>query len=255
MQAVGHTFLVTGGGSGLGAAAARRLADAGARVVIADVDREAGEHVAQELGAQALFVPTDVSDEQDAAAAVDSATARFGALHGAISCAGVAVAERLLGRDGVHRLASFTRVIGVNLIGTFNVMRFAARAMEKNTPGPHGERGVIVNTASIAAFEGQTGQTAYSASKAAIVGMTLPAARELARAGIRVMAIAPGVFETPMVESMSADVRASLSAQVPFPARLGAPFEFAALVLHIIENPMLNGAVIRLDGALRMASK
>lgn len=255
MRASGHIFLITGGASGLGAATVRRLADAGARVVIADLDRDAGERMAQEIGGQARFVLTDVTDEVQVAAAVDAATNHFGALHGAISCAGIAIAERLLGRDGPHRLDSFTRVIDVNLIGTFNVMRFAARAMEKNAPDGDGERGVLVNTASISAFEGQVGQLAYSASKAAIVGMTLPAARELARTGIRVMAIAPGIFETPMMAGMSEAVRASLSAQVPFPSRLGQPHEYAALVVHIIENAMLNGEVIRLDGALRMASK
>ncbi|MCI3953926.1 MAG: 3-hydroxy-2-methylbutyryl-CoA dehydrogenase [Burkholderiales bacterium] len=254
MRASGHIFLITGGASGLGAATVRRLADAGARVVIADLDRDAGERMAQEIGDQARFVRTDVTDEVQVAAAVDAARNHFGALHGAISCAGVAIAERLLGRDGPHRLDSFTRVIDVNLIGTFNVMRFAARAMEKTAPGD-GERGVLVNTASISVFEGQVGQVAYSASKAAIVGMTLPAARELARTGIRVMAIAPGVFETPMMAGMSEAVRASLSVQVPFPSRLGQPHEYAALVVHIIENAMLNGEVIRLDGALRMASK
>ena len=256
MQAGGLTFLVTGGGSGLGAATARHLAEAGARIVIADLNEEAGQRIAGELGASAaLFVRTDVSDEAAVAAAVDAALQRFGALHGAISCAGVALAERLLGRGGLHRLDSFVRVMNVNVIGTFNVMRFAAQAMERNAPAAHGERGVVINTASIAAFEGQTGQVAYSAAKAGIVGMTLPAARELAHAAIRVMTIAPGVFETPMMESMSAEVHASLGAQVPFPPRLGAPTEFATLVLHIIENPMLNGEVIRLDGALRMAAK
>lgn len=255
MQPGGHAFLVTGGGSGLGAATARRLAEAGAKVVVADVDRDAGDRIARDIGAQAIFVRTDVAREADVAATIEAAVQRFGALHGAINCAGIAVAERLLGRNGVHRLDSFSRVIDVNLTGTFNVLRFAARAMEMNTPDENGERGIIVNTASIAACEGQVGQVAYSASKAGIAGMTLPAARELARAGIRVMAIAPGVFETPMVAGMSAEVRASLGAQVPFPARLGRPEEFASLVLHIIENPMLNGEVIRLDGALRMASR
>lgn len=255
MQARGHTFLVTGGASGLGAAVARRLAEGGAHLVIADLDEEAGQRMASEVGAPALFVRTDVSDEAAVAATVAAALERFGALHGAISCAGIAVAERLSGRNGVHRLESFMRVVNVNLVGTFNVMRFAAQAMERNAPNADGERGVIVNTASIAAFEGQTGQVAYSAAKAGIVGMTVPAARELARFGIRVMTIAPGVFRTPMLESMSEDVRASLAAQIPFPPRLGAPDEFAALVLHIIANPMLNGEVIRLDGALRMAAK
>jgi NAD(P)-dependent dehydrogenase (short-subunit alcohol dehydrogenase family) len=250
-----HTFLVTGGSSGLGAATIRRLAGGGARVVIADLDRDAGERLASEIGADALFVPADVTDERQMRAVMDLAAARFNALHGAINCAGIALAERVLGKNGPHRLASFTRTIQVNLVGTFNVVRLAAQAMEKNPPNADGERGVMVNTASIAAFEGQIGQAAYSASKAGIVGMTLPVARELAKFGIRVVAIAPGVFETPMMASMTVDVRASLGAQVPFPSRLGRPEEFAMLVQQIIENPMLNGTVVRLDGALRMGSK
>jgi NAD(P)-dependent dehydrogenase (short-subunit alcohol dehydrogenase family) len=255
VQINGHTFLVTGGSSGLGAATVRRLAAAGARVVIADVDREAGERLASEIGAGALCVAADVTDELQVRAAIVAAAHRFNAVHGAINCAGVAIAERLLGKSGPHPLDSFTRTIQVNLVGTFNVMRIAAQAMEKNPPDAGGERGVIINTASIAAFEGQVGQAAYSASKAGIVGMTLPAARELAQFGIRVMAIAPGVFETPMMASMKQEVRTALGAQVPFPPRLGRPDEYAALVQHIIQNPMLNGEVIRLDGALRMAAK
>jgi NAD(P)-dependent dehydrogenase (short-subunit alcohol dehydrogenase family) len=255
LQLRDHTFLVTGGASGLGAATARRLAEAGARVVIADLEAQAGARIARECGAQASFTRTDVTREADVAAAIDAAVQRCGAVHGAVSCAGIAIAERVVGRYGPHRLDAFTRVMDVNVIGSFNVLRLAAQAMEKNAPDEGGERGVIINTASIAAFEGQVGQVAYSASKAAIVGMTLPAARELARAGIRVMAIAPGIFETPMMATMSEEVRASLGAQVPFPQRLGRAEEFAALVAHIIENPMLNGAVVRLDGALRMAAK
>lgn len=255
MQISERTFLVTGGSSGLGAATIRRLARGGARVVIADLDRDAGEQLAREIGADALFVPADVTDETQMRAAMDSAAARFNTLHGAINCAGIAIAERVLGKRGPHRLESFTRTIQVNLVGTFNVVRLAAQAMEKNPPNADGERGVIVNTASIAAFEGQVGQAAYSASKAGIVGMTLPVARELAQFGVRVVAIAPGIFETPMMASMTDDVRASLGAQVPFPSRLGRPEEFAALVQQIIENPMLNGTVVRLDGALRMGSK
>jgi NAD(P)-dependent dehydrogenase (short-subunit alcohol dehydrogenase family) len=255
VQTSGHTFLVTGGSSGLGAATVRCLAGSGARVVIADLDREAGERLALEIGTAAIFAAADVTDETQVRAAMVAAAGRFSAVHGVIQCAGVAIAERILGKNGPHRLDSFARTIQVNLVGTFNVMRLAAQAMEKNAPNADGERGVIINTASIAAFEGQVGQAAYSASKAGIVGMTLPAARELAKLGIRVMAIAPGVFETPMMAGMSEEVRASLGAQVPFPSRLGRPEEFAALVQHIIENSMLNGAVIRLDGALRMAAK
>lgn len=255
MKTNGRTFLVTGGGSGLGAAAARALAAAGARVVIADLNAPAGEQVARSLGENAAFVATDVTDEAQVSAAVHCAVSRFKGLHGAVSCAGAAIAERILGKCGPHRLDTFNRSLAVNLSGTFNVMRLAAQAMEKNTPDAGGERGVLINTASIAAFEGQVGQAAYSAAKAGIVGLTLPAARELARIGIRVVAIAPGLFDTPMMAGMSTEVRASLGSQVPFPARLGNPDEYAALVLHIIGNPMLNGEVIRLDGALRMAAK
>jgi NAD(P)-dependent dehydrogenase (short-subunit alcohol dehydrogenase family) len=247
--------LVTGGGSGLGAASARRFARAGARIVLADVNAAGGEAVAKELGATAVFIQTDVGDEAQVSAAVALATARFGALHGAINCAGIAPAERVLGRTGPHALAMFQRVINVNLIGTFNVIRLAAEAMARNEPGTDGERGVVVNTASVAAFEGQIGQAAYSASKAGVAGMTLPIARELARFGIRVATIAPGIFETPMVASMSSEVQASLGAQVPFPSRLGKPDEYAALAEHIFSNVMLNGDVIRLDGAIRMGPK
>jgi NAD(P)-dependent dehydrogenase (short-subunit alcohol dehydrogenase family) len=254
MQISGSAFLVTGGGSGLGAATVRRLAAAGARVTIVDVDRAQGEGLANSIGASAVFAAADVTDEAQVIAAVDAACRRFGALHGAVNCAGIATAERVLGKNGPHRLESFSRVIEVNLIGTFNVIRLAAQAMEKNVPNADGERGVIINTASIAAFEGQVGQAAYSASKAAVAGMTLPIARELARCGIRVMTIAPGIFETPMLKGMRGEVQASLGAQVPFPSRLGKPEEYAALAEHIISNPMLNGEVIRLDGAMRMAA-
>ena len=248
-------FLVTGGGSGLGAATARRLAGAGARVVLADVNARGATAVAAELGDAACFVETDVREEKSVAAAVAEAKRRFGALHGAINCAGIAPAERVLGKSGPHGLESFRRVIDVNLIGTFNVIRLAAEAIAESAPGADGERGVIVNTASVAAYEGQIGQAAYSASKAGVAGLTLPVARELARFGIRVMTIAPGIFETPMLAAMSTEVQASLGAQVPFPSRLGKPEEYAMLVEHIVVNPMLNGEVIRLDGALRMGPK
>jgi len=250
-----HTFLVTGGASGLGAATTRRLAQGGANVAIADLDAEAGVALARALGEHAIFVRADVTHEDHVADAIDAAIRRYGALHGAVHCAGIAIAERILGRDGPHRLETFRRVMEVNVVGSFNVLRLAAQAIGKNAPEEDGERGVIINTASIAAFDGQIGQVAYSASKSAVAAMTLPAARELARAGIRVVAIAPGVFETPMMASMSEEVRASLGAQVPFPQRLGRPDEFAALVVHVLENRMLNGTVIRLDGALRMAAK
>lgn len=255
MQIAGHTFLVTGGASGLGAATARRLAGAGARVLISDVSSEQGMRLAGELGERALFKAADVTDESQVAAAIAAARARFGAVHGAVSCAGIAPGERVLGKDGPHRLDTFRRAVEINLIGTFNVLRLAAQAMESNAPDAGGERGVIVNTASIAAYDGQIGQAAYGASKAGVVGLTLPAARELARIGVRVMTIAPGIFETPMVAGFSPELQQALAAQVPFPRRLGKPDEFAALVEHIVLNPMLNGEVIRLDGALRMAPK
>jgi NAD(P)-dependent dehydrogenase (short-subunit alcohol dehydrogenase family) len=251
----GRTVLVTGGGSGLGAATARMVVDHGGSVVVADVDAERGKRVADGLGERARFVATDVTDEASVAAAVAAAADGEGGLGVAVSCAGIAPAERVLGRDGPHSLARFVAAVQVNLVGTFNVARLAAQAMAANQPGEDGERGVIVNTASVAAFEGQIGQAAYSASKAGVAGMTLPIARELARHGIRVMAIAPGIFDTPMLAAMPDQVRASLGAQVPFPSRLGQPEEYAALVRHIVENRMLNGEVIRLDGAIRMAPR
>ena len=255
MQITNRVFLVTGAGSGLGAATARRLAAGGARLVLIDVNSAGGRDVAGEIGQAAFFTEADVCDEVAVGAAIAEARKRYGALHGAVNCAGIAPAERVLGRTGPHSLANFQRAINVNLVGTFNVMRLAAQAMAENASGEDGERGVIVNTASVAAFEGQIGQAAYSASKAGVAGMTLPVARELARFGIRVMTIAPGIFETPMLKAMPQDVQASLGAQVPFPPRLGKPEEYALLVEHIVVNRMLNGDVIRLDGAIRMAAK
>ena len=255
MQLAGHTFLVTGGASGLGAATARRLAAAGANAVIADTNAEQGKKLALDLGARVGYVQTDVTDESQVAKAVAAAREKFGTLHGAVSCAGIAPGERVLGRNGPHRLDSFRRAIEVNLVGTFNVLRLAAQAMAENRPDAEGERGIIINTASIAAYDGQIGQAAYSASKAGVAGLTLPAARELARSGIRVMTIAPGIFETPMVAGFAPELQQALAAQVPFPPRLGRPDEFAALVEHIITNVMLNGEVIRLDGAVRMSAK
>src|SRR5262245_33689004 len=255
MQVGGRTFLVTGGASGLGAATARRLAAAGGKVVISDINAEQGARLAAELGANASFVSTDVTDGAQVGQAVAASREKFGALHGAISCAGIAPGERILGKSGPPLPDSFRRAVEINLIGTFNLLRLAAQAMERNAPDSEGERGVIINTASVAAFDGQIGQAAYSASKAGVAGLTLPAARELARFGIRVMAIAPGVFETPMVAAFPAELRQSLATQVPFPPRLGRPEEYAALVEHIIVNTMLNGEVIRLDGALRMPAK
>ncbi len=249
------TFVVTGGGSGLGAAVARMLAGEGANVVIADVNADAGTGIAAELGANAAFIKTDVTQEKDGEAAVGLALDRFGHLDGLVNCAGVAPGEKVIGRDGPHRLDSFARTVGINLIGTFNMIRLAAAAIAKEEPGADGERGVIVNTASVAAFDGQVGQAAYAASKGGVAAMTLPIARELARSGIRVVSIAPGIFETPMMAGMPQEVQDSLGRSVPFPPRLGKPVEFAALVRHIIENVMLNGEVIRLDGALRMAPR
>ncbi len=255
MKIENSVFVVTGGGSGLGAATGRMLVEAGGRVVLADVNREAGDKVAAELGASAVFVETDVTDEASARAAIARAVEGFGGLHGLVNCAGVAPAEKVVGREGPHRLESFSRTVAINLIGTFNMIRLAAEAMSKSEPNEGGERGVIVSTASVAAYDGQVGQAGYAASKAGIVGLTLPVARELARSGIRVMTIAPGIMETPMLMGMPQEVQDSLGKMVPFPSRLGRPAEFAALVRHIVENAYLNGEVIRLDGAIRMAAK
>ena len=249
MKIENSVFIVTGAASGLGNATAKMLADAGGKVVLADL-REP-----QTLAPNMLFHKTDVADEASATSAIEAAKSKFGGLHGLVNCAGVAPSERVVGKAGPHGLDSFSRTIGVNLIGSFNMLRLAAAAMSVAEPDEEGERGVIINTASVAAYDGQIGQAAYSASKGGIVGMTLPAARELARFGIRVMAIAPGIFETPMLMAFSQEVRDSLGATVPFPPRLGRPSEYAALARHIIENTMLNGEVIRLDGALRMTAK
>ena len=254
MQISGRTFLVAGGASGLGEATARRLVGAGGAVVIADVS-DHGASLAAELGERARFQRVDVTRQDEVATAISLAVSAFGGLHGAISCAGIVPGERLVGKSGPHTLATFERTIAVNLVGTFNVLRLAAAQMASQAPEPTGERGVVINTSSIAAEEGQIGQVAYAASKAGVNGLTLPAARELARHGIRVVAIAPGIFDTPMVQGLSEEIRASLGAQVPFPSRLGQPAEYAALAAHIIENPMLNGSVIRLDGAIRMGAK
>lgn len=255
MQISSHVFIVTGGGSGLGAAVARALVADGAKVVLCDVNVSAGVALAAELGNSARFIQTDVTSEADGKAAVAYALDSFGHLHGLINCAGVAPGEKILGREAPHRLESFARAVSINLVGTFNMMRLAAEAIQKEAPAEDGERGIIINTASVAAYDGQIGQAAYAASKAGVVGLTLPAARELARFGIRVVTIAPGIFETPMMAGMPQDVQDSLGKSVPFPQRLGRPKEYAALVRHICENVMLNGEVIRLDGAIRMAPK
>ncbi len=255
MQIDGKVFLVSGGASGLGAATAQMLVEAGARVMLVDINAQALDAQVQALGANARASQADITQESAAKTAVDNALAEFGQVNGLINCAGIVGAEKILGKDGPHGLDSFSRVINVNLIGSFNLLRLAAAAIAEGNADQGGERGVIINTASIAAYDGQIGQAAYAASKGAIASLTLPAARELARFGIRVMTIAPGIFETPMVAGMTPQVRESLSAGVPFPPRLGKPSEYAALVRHIIENSMLNGEVIRLDGALRMAAR
>jgi NAD(P)-dependent dehydrogenase (short-subunit alcohol dehydrogenase family) len=255
MELKGSTFIVTGGASGLGEGTARMLAGAGANVVIADLQVDKGEALAKQLGQKTRFVKCDVTSEADGQAAVDAALKNFNGLHGLVNCAGIAIAERTVKKDGPHGLASFARVININLIGTFNMIRLAAVAIAKGQPNAAGERGVIVNTASVAAYDGQIGQAAYSASKGGVVGMTLAVARDLSRDGIRVCTIAPGIFETPMLLGMPKDVQEALGKQVPFPPRLGKPVEYAALVRHIVENEMLNGETIRLDGAIRMAPK
>jgi len=252
MEIQDQVFIITGGASGLGAGTARLLAAAGATVVVADVQDAAGAQLASEIGG--LFVHCDVTLENEGRAVIDAAVA-LGTVRGLINCAGVAPASKTLGKDGPHPLALFERTVAINLIGTFNMARLAADAMARTAATADGERGVIINTASVAAFDGQIGQTAYAASKAAVAGMTLPMARDLARNGIRVMAIAPGIFETPMLLGMPADVQDALGKTVPFPPRLGRPDEYAQLVRSIIENVMLNGETIRLDGALRMAPR
>jgi len=254
MQIRNNVFIVTGGASGLGGATTRMLAAQGGKVVIADVQADRGAALAAELGAATSFVKCDVASEADGQAAVDAALA-LGPLRGLVNCAGIAIGEKVVGKEGPHALASFMRVININLIGSFNMIRLAATAMAAQDATADGERGVLVNTASVAAFDGQIGQAAYSASKGGIVGMTLPIARDLARSGIRCMTIAPGIFATPMLLGMPQEVQNALGKMVPFPPRLGQPDEYAALVRHIVENVMLNGETIRLDGAIRMQPK
>lgn len=256
MEIAGKVFIVTGGASGLGEGTARMLAGFGAKVVIADLQVDKGEALAAQLGGPALarFVRCDVSQEADGQAVIAQAVS-FGKLVGLINCAGIGPAAKTVGRDGAHALSLFTKVITVNLIGSFNMIRLAAQAMSQNAPEPTGERGVLISTASVAAFDGQIGQAAYSASKGGIVGMTLPIARDLARNGIRNMTIAPGIFGTPMLFTMPQEVQDALAASVPFPSRLGTPADYAKLVHQIITNEMLNGEVIRLDGAIRLAPK
>ncbi len=255
MQIRNSVFIVTGGASGLGEATTRMLVEQGGSVIIADVQAERGQALAAELGAGSRFLKCDVTSEADGAAVVQSAVKEFGALQGLVNCAGIAVGEKTVGKDGPHNLAAFSRVVQVNLIGSFNMIRLAAAQMVKGQPNAAGERGVIVNTASVAAYDGQIGQAAYSASKGGIVGMTLPIARDLSRDGVRVCTIAPGIFETPLLKGLSKEIQDSLGRQVPFPSRLGRPSEYASLARHIIENEMLNGETIRLDGAIRMAPR
>jgi len=254
MQIKDNVFVVTGGGSGLGAATARMLIDHGGKVVLVDVNADGGNAVAAQLGPNARFVSADVTDDASARNAFEVA-AQMGTLRGLVNCAGVAPAEKVVGRDGPHKLDSFARTININLIGSFNMIRLAAAMMGESAPDESGERGVLISTASVAAYDGQLGQAAYAASKGGIVSMTLPIARELARIGIRVMAIAPGIMETPMLLGMPQEVQEALGKTVPFPARMGKPAEFAALVQHILSNKYLNGEVIRLDGSIRMAAK
>ena len=255
MQFANHTFMVSGGGSGLGAATARLFCASGVNVILADINSEQGEKFAAELGPKARFVRADVTSEADVQNVVNTAISLFGALHGAVNCAGVGTPEKVLGKNGLHSYETFKRTVSINLFGTFNVIRLAAEAMARNEPNDEGERGVIINTSSVAAFEGQIGQAAYAASKAGVNGMTLPIAREFAKLGIRVVTIAPGLFDTPMMAGLPEAARISLGQQVPFPPRLGRPEEYAALARHIVENVVLNGTVIRLDGAIRMAPK
>lgn len=255
MHIADSTFLVTGGASGLGAAAARALVEAGGQVLLADLNTSAGEALAGQLGGRAAFRATNIADEVSAKEVVRAALTAFGRLDGLVNCAGIVAGEKVVGKEGPHSLETFRRVIDINLVGSFNMIRLAAEAMAGNEPNTDGERGVIVNTASVAAYEGQLGQAAYAASKGGIVAMTLPIARELARSGIRVMTIAPGIMETPMLLGMAPEVQESLGKMVPFPPRLGRPAEFAALVAHIVQNAYLNGEVIRLDGAIRMQPK
>lgn len=252
MKIVGSTTVITGGASGLGRATAERLYASGGHVTLLDLPSSAGGEVARAMGSNALFTPADVTSADEVTAALEAAVKRFGSIQALVTCAGVGPAEKTFGKRGPADLAKFTRTIQINLIGTFNCIRLAAAHLANNRPGPDGERGVIINTASVAAFDGQIGQAAYSASKGGIVGMTLPIARDLAELGIRVCTIAPGLFDTPMMDTLPQPVRDSLGKQVPFPSRLGRPTEYAALAVHIMENVMLNGETIRLDGAIRM---
>ncbi|MBC8418892.1 MAG: 3-hydroxyacyl-CoA dehydrogenase [Pseudomonadota bacterium] len=255
MDIKGSVAVITGGASGLGEACVRNFIGKGGKVSILDFARERGQAVASELGEAALFCMTDITKEEDVQAAIDKTVETFGAIHVAVNCAGVGIPAKVLGKEGPMSMNHFNKVVQINLMGTINIIRLAAEKMLKNQGNDDGEKGVVINTASVAAFDGQIGQAAYSASKAGVVGMTLPIAREFAEYGIRVMTIAPGIFSTPMLRGLPENVQEALAKMVPFPKRLGEPSEFAGLVQHIVENPMLNGEVIRLDGSLRMAAK
>ncbi|GEN53300.1 3-hydroxyacyl-CoA dehydrogenase [Halobacillus faecis] len=247
--------IVTGGASGLGEATVRKIARNGGKVVIADQNADKGGALAEELGSSVLFAKVDVTSSDEIERTLQATVETFGQVNTVINCAGIVTGEKVVGRNGPHPLESFSKIIEVNLIGTFNVIRLAAEKMQENEPNEYGERGVIINTASIAAYEGQIGQAAYSASKGGVAAMTMPISRELARHGIRVMAIAPGLFETPMFEQLPEEARDALGKATPFPSRLGKPYEYAKLALSILDNPMLNGEVIRLDGAIRLQPK
>ena len=255
MNITGHTFIVTGGASGLGRAAAEAIVNAGGTVVLLDVNAEVGAAAELSIGPQVRFAQADVTSEEQVKAAIDLAVSTYGNLYGVVNAAGIGPAAKVLGKNGPHSLELFEKTVRVNLVGTFNVIRLAAAVMAQNTPLETGERGVIINTASIAAFDGQIGQPAYAASKGGIVALTLPVAREFAATGIRCVTIAPGIFDTPLLAALPEAARVSLGQQVPFPSRLGRPTEYAALARHIIENEMINGEVIRIDGALRMAPR
>ena len=255
MKLSSSTFIITGGSSGLGLGTARVFVENGANVILADVNESDGKKRADELGDRVIFERTDVTSEADVENAISAGMKKFGRIDGAVNCAGIVLGRKTHGSKGTHDLDSFKKVIGINLVGTFNVIRLAAAAISENSPGESGERGVIISTASIAAYDGQIGQAAYSASKGGVVGMTLPIARDLSRTGIRVVTIAPGIMETPMMAGMTDEVRSSLEAQVPFPSRLGRPDEYGSLAAHIVENQYINAEVIRLDGAIRMGPK
>ncbi len=255
MQIKNHVFLITGGASGLGAATATTLAAEGGKVVLVDLNEEAGQKKADEIGENAIFVKADITSEEQGLAAIKAGVDKFGHLHGVVNCAGIAPGERILSKNGIHRLDTFKRAVEINLVGSFNMLRLGAEEMAKNEPETDGERGIVINTASVAAFEGQIGQIAYSASKGGVAGMTIPAARDLSSLGIRVTCIAPGIFETPMMAGMPQHVQDSLAANTPFPKRLGRADEYAALVKYMVENVMINGETVRLDGAVRLAPR